>query len=308
MRKSNLLAVITILVAMPLLFGLSERLDAATAGVDSANVVSNELISFMAGGTNYTQADLIQPTLTAFAGNNALNIVVPVGGSVPAPGTRSMLLTHDFNLDSGIANPAEGATAATLEFSPPLINGPGPDLVMFEVDFAPPNDFIMQIDGNTVTYLGTSYNTNLLTVDFDYFTRDAGPPADISELEFNAYTTGGSPAEDVFGIAIDLDDFGVGPLATVDTVHFGTPLNFPSFDPMLFMGINSAVGLPGDYDNSGAVGQIDLNLVLQNWGDTSPPVPAGWINEQHTGLIGQTHLNKVLQNWGKSLECGKTLP
>jgi hypothetical protein len=58
--------------------------------------------------------------------------------------------------------------------------------------------------------------------------------------------------------------------------------------------------LTGDFDNSGAVGQIDLNLVLQNWGDTSPPVPAGWINEQPTGLIGQTHLNTVLQNWGNS--------
>jgi hypothetical protein len=57
----------------------------------------------------------------------------------------------------------------------------------------------------------------------------------------------------------------------------------------------------GDFDDSGAVGQGDLNLVLQNWGDTSPPVPAGWINEQPTGLIGQAYLNTVLQNWGNSV-------
>jgi hypothetical protein len=57
----------------------------------------------------------------------------------------------------------------------------------------------------------------------------------------------------------------------------------------------------GDYDDSGATGQGDLNLVLQNWGDTSPPVPAGWINDQPTGIIGQTNLNAVLQNWGNSV-------
>jgi hypothetical protein len=56
----------------------------------------------------------------------------------------------------------------------------------------------------------------------------------------------------------------------------------------------------GDYDDSGAVGQGDLNLVLQNWGQTSPPVPTGWINEEPVGLIGQSNLNGVLQNWGNS--------
>jgi hypothetical protein len=49
-------------------------------------------------------------------------------------------------------------------------------------------------------------------------------------------------------------------------------------------------------------------LVLQNWGDTSPPVPAGWINEQPTGLIGQTHLNTVLQNWGNSVVGASAVP
>jgi hypothetical protein len=40
--------------------------------------------------------------------------------------------------------------------------------------------------------------------------------------------------------------------------------------------------------------------VLQNWGTTAPPVPAGWINEQPDGLIGQANLNGVLQNWGNT--------
>ncbi len=55
---------------------------------------------------------------------------------------------------------------------------------------------------------------------------------------------------------------------------------------------------PGDFDASGAVGQGDLDLVLLNWGNTAPPVPAGWVNEQPSGLIGQGSLDDVLLNWG----------
>ena len=56
----------------------------------------------------------------------------------------------------------------------------------------------------------------------------------------------------------------------------------------------------GDYDNDGFVGQSDLDLVLLNWGDTSPPAPAGWVNQVPTGLIGQGALDGVLLNWGNS--------
>ena len=37
-----------------------------------------------------------------------------------------------------------------------------------------------------------------------------------------------------------------------------------------------SVTVDGDFDDSGAVGQGDLDLVLLNWGDTAPPVPANW--------------------------------
>ena len=57
-------------------------------------------------------------------------------------------------------------------------------------------------------------------------------------------------------------------------------------------------GEPGDYDGDGFVGQGDLDLVLLNWGDTSPPAPAGWVNEQPEGLIGQEALDGVLLKWG----------
>jgi FG-GAP repeat len=64
-------------------------------------------------------------------------------------------------------------------------------------------------------------------------------------------------------------------------------------------------GLPagvvgGDYDDSHAVGAGDVNLVLNNWNASVPPVPAGWIGDQpdNPSVIGAQALNKVLNNWG----------
>jgi len=56
--------------------------------------------------------------------------------------------------------------------------------------------------------------------------------------------------------------------------------------------------LEGDYDDSGQVGQGDLDLVLLNWGADTPPVPEGWVNQLPSGQIGQAELDGVLLNWG----------
>ncbi|MEM1098951.1 MAG: PEP-CTERM sorting domain-containing protein [Planctomycetota bacterium] len=56
----------------------------------------------------------------------------------------------------------------------------------------------------------------------------------------------------------------------------------------------------GDYNNSGAVEQGDLNLVLANWGADAAAVPlsARWANDPPTGRVDQDELNLVLNNWG----------
>lgn len=194
-----------------------------------------------------TQADLIQPTLTAFAGNRTSNVLVSPG-EIPGEGTRSLLLTHDFSFDTGIVNPALGATATTLSFSSPLINGPGPDLVMFEINFVSPDDFLMQVDGMVIEFLASSYGPELATNSYQIYSNDRGVPTNITQLEFDPYSSTLSVgAEEVFGIAIDLDDFGVAPLGMVSTVHFGSVGEAEdigrntSFDPVLLMGINSVV-------------------------------------------------------------------
>lgn len=69
--------------------------------------------------------------------------------------------------------------------------------------------------------------------------------------------------------------------------------------------LDNGVALLGDYDNDGIVGQGDLSLVLQYWGqavtDGMPP-DRTWLNSNGiTGsLIGQNELAFVLQNWGNT--------
>ncbi|MEM8495373.1 MAG: hypothetical protein AAF663_08310, partial [Planctomycetota bacterium] len=56
--------------------------------------------------------------------------------------------------------------------------------------------------------------------------------------------------------------------------------------------------LVGDYDDSGAVEQSDLNLVLNNWGQPAPFQPNG--APFATPTVDQEELNRVLNNWGSS--------
>ncbi|MEM9752630.1 MAG: endo-1,4-beta-xylanase [Planctomycetota bacterium] len=59
--------------------------------------------------------------------------------------------------------------------------------------------------------------------------------------------------------------------------------------------------LPGDYNGNGQVEQGDLNLVLNNWGQTlADPEAAGWLNDTPDGSVDQAELNQVLNNWGSS--------
>jgi hypothetical protein len=57
--------------------------------------------------------------------------------------------------------------------------------------------------------------------------------------------------------------------------------------------------LPGDLNGDNFVGQDDLDIVLDAWGDTvtegSQPDPSG------DGFVGQDDLDIVLDNWGDSL-------
>jgi probable HAF family extracellular repeat protein len=226
---------------------------------------NNELQSFIVGGKKYTQDDLIQPTLTGFTGNTAAveNILVPVGNPVPDPGNRSELLTHDFRLDTGIADPGLGPTRATLSFTPPLVNGPGPDLVVFQLDNET-NVFQLQINSNVGALLENASREQVTTVDLDLYKRTAGVPNSIVQLENDEFSkTATVPDFPVVGLTIDLDELGVSPFGEVSTIQFGTLAAQPYFLPMLIMGIRSAPATSGDFNKDRIVDAADY-IVWRN--------------------------------------------
>jgi len=58
--------------------------------------------------------------------------------------------------------------------------------------------------------------------------------------------------------------------------------------------------LAGDYDDSGEVEVGDLNLVLFNWDQPGPGLPAEWVNQRPAGNVAVDELNGVLFNWGNT--------
>ena len=79
---------------------------------------------------------------------------------------------------------------------------------------------------------------------------------------------------------------------------------FPAIDNIVVdLGIVGPDELLGDYDDSGQVGQGDLDIVLLNWGGsnfTGNPanIPPG--GGSFDGLVGQNELDGVLLNWGNT--------
>jgi probable HAF family extracellular repeat protein len=238
---------------------------------------TKELQSFIVNGATYTADELVQPTMIEFAGRPEGNsIIASPGTGAPAPGGRSELLTTDLKVDTGITNPAYGSTAVTLNFSPPLVNGPGPELVVFEItrnDMEAPDLFQIQAN-STIGFLG-QWGPQLSMVSFDSLARNGGSPANISELENDAFSKIGSfTASPLHGMAIDLDEFGVGPLEQISTIQFGS-FGADSFDPILFMGLRSAAEPAGAFTVDGvshasvpepnALAVVSLGLMSLFW-------------------------------------------
>jgi hypothetical protein len=130
------------MAALAAIMSTAAQLQGATFKVSSLVTGPHyELKSFVAGGKRYLQSDLIQPTMTAFLGDGSID--GPEGAPLPPAGTRTQLATHDYLLNTGLSD----VESAELTFTPPLINGPGPDLVIFDEDYYDPEDIDLMIIG-----------------------------------------------------------------------------------------------------------------------------------------------------------------
>ncbi len=104
---------------------------------------------------------------------------------------------------------------------------------------------------------------------------------------------------DVSAISAWLSQNGSYDQSVTPTVVGGVLNAFMPRESMMTIVLSSlASALAGDFNASGSVEQGDLDLVLNNWGQTG--TPAGWVNATPVGPVDQAELDAVLNNWGSA--------
>jgi hypothetical protein len=75
------------------------------------------------------------------------------------------------------------------------------------------------------------------------------------------------------------------------------------------LGPEPSQGPPGDFNGDSTVGNADLTLLLNFWGDAVPPVPEGWTGAQPTpDAIGNDELTALLNTWGDTALGSAAVP
>lgn len=122
---------------------LPDRVVSYEATRDEAGL-AEELISVTVqrGGTmfTYTRDELVRGQLVDFASNAGVAVFCTGLGSEIPQGRKRLELLSDWSLVTGIINPRSAPDklrpaprGMEVEFNPPLINGPGPDAILFEL-------------------------------------------------------------------------------------------------------------------------------------------------------------------------------
>lgn len=215
---------------------------AAPVPVSGVATSGNQLTELSINGNNYPQAQLVLPTVTAFAAGGLTVPLVPNGSGAPAVGARKNLL-QDWLLDSGLINPVGGASSVGLSFSTPIINRAGADIVFMEINPGATSD-AMQVTINGITQVVASASwglTGFATVSADLYSTGTTQTT-LAGLEAVGLVLNSSDiGQNVFGVGVDLSDFGVAANASVTTISFGS--SGVTFDPVFIAGINGT-GVP----------------------------------------------------------------
>ncbi|WAC21494.1 CotH kinase family protein [Luteolibacter sp. SL250] len=226
------------------LLAMMPCLTAAPVAVTGMQRSGNQILGLTVNGANISRDRLQTGTLTSFAGATA-SVVLAVDGSSTATGAAAEGYLSDFLFDTGLINPAVGEAAVTLESSPALVNRPGPDIVLLEINTGAPADgFQVRINGVTQQVAGSAYgSTGYSTSGADVLdTRNSGNTsaltvASLAQLRAAPLAESSSNiSQQVFGVALDLSDFGVADGGTVSSIQLGSN-TLANFDPVFVAGI-----------------------------------------------------------------------
>jgi hypothetical protein len=202
---------------------------------------------------------------------------------VPPPGERASLL-EDWRLDTGIINPfSTGAPADQsfhLVFDQPIVNTPGPNIIVLEVGAGDPTAFWVNDDrvNHRLNVTAAQFTGPLVTA-MPYqiwFHRHPETNALINVVGLEGlenpdavFTLDTSGLINVVGIGLDLSDFGIAPGESITSLRFQTTSTTSRIDPTLIAGLpvlpaasQWAVDAGGAWTTPG------------NWTDGVPNAPA----------------------------------
>jgi Protein of unknown function (DUF1559)/PEP-CTERM motif/Prokaryotic N-terminal methylation motif len=216
--------------------------------------------------------------------NNATNTITVLGtpDAEALSGINRLKLLGDPHLNTGVFNPSASSPGVTVTFARPVRNGPGGDLVFFELTIGngqSPDPFVVQQSGGVGTprnVLTSHYqsqgaipaeaapNTFLSTV-------ENGGTTDLAELSNVPLTNFGAVSNSKWHAThFDLSWLGVPDNGLISTIEILSGDATRAVDLLMVMGLPYGPPL-GDYDGDSAVTSVDYDTWKASFGAVVEP-------------------------------------
>ncbi len=239
-----LLLILTVLAAVP------DARAQTIYPVTSISTTGSEILTATTNGTVYGRNRMVPGNVSTFTTttssgttpSSAACILVRGGTQPPASGSRGTL-TGDWYLDTGIINPGASTDSMTITFPQPIVNQPGPDVMIFEINAGTTADsFIVRINGQTFTVPTTVSasgwgSTGYAITSADLYNANATVNS-ISALESAPTSLNSADInQTVFGVALDFSNFGVASGASITSITITSTSDAAAIDPVLVAGL-----------------------------------------------------------------------
>jgi hypothetical protein len=212
--------------------------------------------------------------------NNTANTisVLATPDAAPPAGMERLALVADRHLNTGILNPSASSPGLTVEFARPVVNGPGEDLIIFELTIGTgqtPDPLVVQQPG------GIGMPRNILSGNYEVqgvipaeatpntflTTVESSGTTNLTELTSEELTISGTTNPKWHAVAVNLSRLGVTEGQSVSAIEIlsGDPTR--AVDLLFIAGFPYAP-LPGDYDGDSAITSADYEVWKTAFGTT----------------------------------------
>lgn len=244
--------------------------------------------------------------------SNTISVLGTSDALAPEGGDRLLLLGDPY-LNTGIFNPSANNVGVRVAFSQPVINGPGEDLVVFELSIGngqTPDPFIIRQPGGA----GESRN-----VQSGFYQLQGNIPAELKPNTFLATVENGGTLDFAelttvllannsnvtnpkwHAVPIDLTVLGVASWDSIDELEILSSDASRAVDLLMVAGFTPVVG-PGDFNVDQVVDGHDFLLWQRQYGSIGNPYAGA--DASGDGLVGATDLMFWQAHYGTSTNEG----